>query len=106
MSEKTENIVCVNSKLESDNTTKIKVYIQNTETNYTADFLFYADSHLKRLTCWECEDGDRLSIAKTAAINHMNELREINRSPFSRWIEKRIHNSLFYKLTHRKEKSK
>ena len=106
MNEKTEDIICVDSNRESDGVTKIRIYIQNTEERTRANFVFYTNTNLTRLTCWECEDGDKLSMAKTAALNHMNELREINRSPFSRWIEKKIHNTLLYKLTHRKEKSK
>lgn len=101
-----EEIVCVESKLESDNTTKILVYIQRTQERYKSEFIFYANSSLNGLTCCKCDDGTKLKLAHETARNHMNELREINRSAFSRWVEKKIHNTLIYKLTHRKGKSK
>jgi len=99
-----EPIVCVDSTLESDNTTKIRVYIQNTEERYKSEFIFYANSSLNGLICYKCEDGTKLALASDAAVKHMNELREINRSAFSKWLKNRIKKSLWYRLTHRKEK--
>ena len=41
MNEKTENIICVDSRRESDGITKIRIYIQNTEERTKANFVFY-----------------------------------------------------------------